>query len=111
MGPNGLLYGIAGHTWFAIDPNARSLVFKKDLPFPGGTIYSSLQLGADGRIWGLAGHPAAGIFTIDPATQIMQIEARAPKPITAGTALKDGYLYFACGSDFYRYALPKKGHR
>lgn len=108
MASDGLLYGIGGHTWFAFDPRARSLVFKKDLPFPGGTIYNSLNLGPDGRIWGLAGHPLAGIFAIDPATQTINIEARAPKPITAGTAIKDGYLYFTCGSDLYRYPIPKR---
>ncbi|NWJ41651.1 MAG: PQQ-like beta-propeller repeat protein [Geothrix sp.] len=110
MAPNGLLYGIGGRTWFAFDPDRRALLFRKELPFPGGTVYSSVQLGADGRIWGLAGHPAAGIFAIDPATQTMQVVARPPKPITAGMVIKGGFLYFASGSELYRYEMPKAPH-
>jgi streptogramin lyase len=100
--PNGLVFGIAGgETLFAFDVGARSVVLTAPLPFRG-VPYNSVGVGPDGGLWGLAHR---GIFRIDPATFVVRLVAETPEPVTAGFALADGHLYFACGATIYRYAL------
>jgi hypothetical protein len=109
--PNGLVYGLAGGTMFVLDAEKPGVRLTKPLPFPGGTVYGSLVLGPDGRIWGLAVHPNAGIFAIDPRTSDVQLVARPPKPITGGFAFRNNAIYFLSGPDLYRFALPDGAHR
>jgi len=103
-----MLYGIGGNTWFMINPEAPKVIFQKELPFPGGTIYGALYLENDGLIWGIGAHPSAGIFVINPSNQSIQVLARPPKAITASGAIYKNYLYFSCGPDLYRYLIPIK---
>ena len=99
--PDGLVYGISGPTVFVFDPVSRTIKDRKTLPFTG-TIYNSVAMGPDGRIWGLT---RTGIFAIDRKTNEAVLVAKAPEKITAGFALRDGYLYFVCGPAVYRYRL------
>jgi streptogramin lyase len=106
--PNGLVYGIADRTMFIFDPDARTVTHRQALPFPGRTIENAMALGPDGRIWGLAEHPEAGIFTIDTTTNKVTLIAHTPRAITGGFAITGNYLYFVCGASLYRYTLPEK---
>jgi streptogramin lyase len=100
--PDGLVYGVAGSTLFLFDPASRTVKERKSLPFKG-TIYNSVALGPDGRIWGLT---RTGIFAIDRKKNEATLVATAPEKVTAGFALRDGYLYLVCGPAVYRYRLP-----
>lgn len=108
--PNGLVYGIAGESLFAFDPQSRQIVSRHKLPFTGlpnnaprpAMPYNSVALGPDGRIWGLAGE---GIFAIDTKTNTASLVARSPQRITAGFELRDGAIYFASGPAVYRYKM------
>jgi hypothetical protein len=106
VAPNGLVYAIAARKMLVFSLTTRKVEVVKDLPFPGGTIYGSMGIGPDGRIWGLAPHPEAGIFVIDPVANDIRLAARAPKPITAGFAIRGDHIYFASQGEIYRYAIP-----
>ncbi|WP_176062234.1 hypothetical protein [Anaeromyxobacter diazotrophicus] len=103
---NGLVYAIASRKMFVLDLNARRVTSVKDLPFPGGTVYGSMAVGSDGRIWGFAPNAQAGIFMIDPTTDEIRLMAHPPKPITAGFAIRGDHIYFASGGEVYRYTVP-----
>ena len=104
--PNGLVYGVAHGMLFVFDPESRTIKDRKPLPF-ARTIYNSVALGPDGRIWGLT---REGIFSIDTKTNQAVMEAKAPEKITGGFALRGGSVYFICGPSVYRYRieLPRK---
>jgi hypothetical protein len=97
--PNGLVYGLANRTMFVFDPAARQVKHRVEIPFQEG-IYNAAAVGHDGRIWGLA---SEGIFVIDTAKDDVAIFARSPKPITAGFAMSDRAIYFACGPEVWRW--------
>ncbi|MGI8913199.1 MAG: hypothetical protein ACR2JY_05310 [Chloroflexota bacterium] len=100
--PNGLVFGIAGGaTLFVFDPNARSVIHIAPLPFQG-VPYNSVALGPDGGIWGLANK---SIFRLDPATFAVRLVAEASAPVTAGFAMAEDCVYFACGASIWRYVL------
>jgi hypothetical protein len=106
VAPSGLVYGIAGRKLFAFDVEKRAVSLKGDLPFPGGTLPGALGVGPGGWIWGLAGHPDAGVFSIDPSTGRIALVARPPEPIEAGFAIVGRHLYFGSGASIYRFDLP-----
>jgi streptogramin lyase len=108
VAPNGVMYGIAARKMFTFDLQKRTVGVVKDLPFPGGTVYGSMGVGPDGRIWGLAPNADAGIFVIDPRTNDIRLAARAPKPITAGFTIRGDHIYFASQGEVYRYAIPSR---
>jgi streptogramin lyase len=99
--PNGLVYGVAHGTLFVFDPESRTIKDRKPLPFPG-TVYNSVAIGPDGRIWGLT---REGIFSIDTGTNEAVLVAKAPEKVTGGFALRDGWIYFICGASVYRYRI------
>jgi streptogramin lyase len=100
--PDGVVYGIAGGaTLFVFDPASRTVKDRKPLPF-SGTVYNSVAMGPDGRIWGLT---RGGIFAVDRRTNEVKLVAKAPERITAGFALRDGYIYFVSGPAVYRYRI------
>jgi outer membrane protein assembly factor BamB len=98
---NGRVYGIADETMFTFDPKTRQTVPHQKVKL-GEWIYNSMGVGPDGRIWGLSGD---GIFAIDPKTDTLSMVAKSPSPITAGFAIRDGAIYFVCGSTVYRYLM------
>jgi streptogramin lyase len=101
VAPNDRIYGIAEDTLFEFDPRTKTIVSRKALPF-SDAIYNSAALGSDGKIWGLA---KLGIFTVDPATLIVQLVARSPVEITGGFAMRNGKIYFSAGSLVYAYTM------
>jgi hypothetical protein len=103
VGPNGLIYGLAGNTFFVFDFPSKSLKYRHSLPFNGGTIYNSLAMGPDGRLWGLSS--VAGVFAINPSTYVVSV-MQAPAAITGGSAFLGRDLYMICGASLYRYTLP-----
>lgn len=107
VGPGGRAFCIAGNKFFVYDLSRKTVLVTRNLPFPGGTIYGSLAMGPDRRIWGLAGHPAAGVFCIDPSTYQVTLMGKPPAPITGGFALQGRFIYLICGDTLYRYAIPR----
>jgi hypothetical protein len=102
VAPGGLLYGIAGQTLFAFDPVSRDVKVRKELPF-ARPIYNAIAIGPDGNFWGLA---SEGIFQIDLKQNEGVLVAKAPQPVTAGFALKDGKIYFASKAEVWSWTLP-----
>ena len=99
--PNDRVYGIAGDTLFAFNPQTYEITSRQKLPF-SGPIYNSVAMGKDGRIWGLA---PDGIFAIDTRTNDVKLIVHAPQKITGGFGLHDGAIYFISGSAVYRYKM------
>jgi hypothetical protein len=71
-------------------------------PVDFDTIYNSVAVGPDGKIWGLS---SSGIFRIDPESCRVSRAALAPEPITGGFAMDSTGIYYASGSSLYRYAF------
>src|SRR5262249_55891803 len=101
--PNGLVYGFAGSSMFVFDPESKQIKAVKTAPFRS-TIYNSIAVGQDGRLWGLT---ADGIFAIDTTSNEVTLAARAPSAISAGFALKDDFVYYVSRSSVWRYRLPQ----
>jgi hypothetical protein len=99
---NGMVYGFGNGMLFAFDPAARAVVARVQAPF-SATIYNSVAIGPDGKIWGLA---PEGIFTIDTKTNGISITARAPKTITGGFAMRGRTVYFASGAESWQWTSP-----
>jgi outer membrane protein assembly factor BamB len=115
----GRVFGIAGGTPVVVDPakdpeahRATGVtLFVFDLathevshltPVDFDTIYNSVAVGPDGKIWGLS---SSGIFRIDPESCRVSRAALAPEPITGGFAMDSTGIYYASGSSLYRYAF------
>jgi hypothetical protein len=93
-GPDGRVFGIAGGTeLFVFDARARQVIHRARLPF-SGVIYNAIAAGPSGRLYGLAGDD---IFSIDPQSYAVRLEARYRERITAGFALDGQALVFAAG--------------
>jgi streptogramin lyase len=102
LAPNGLVYGFADGKFFIFDPHSRQLL-RVDSDASGTLLETdAIGVGPDGRIWGLF---RQGIFSIDPATNALQMVVQAPDPITAGFVLDGQNLYYASESTIYRAQL------
>jgi streptogramin lyase len=99
--PNGLVYGIAGRTLFEFNPKTRQITNRQALPL-SRLPYNSAFVDSTGRMWALAQN---GIFMIDTKTFKASLVANAPAPITGGFAVKNGKIYFICGSSIYSYTM------
>jgi outer membrane protein assembly factor BamB len=96
----GKVFGVThGDTTFLFDPQTKNVVKTMTNPF-GGQVWGSFRLHADGLIWGLT---STSIFTLNPKTCEHALVAKAPKPITAGMAIMDDGIYFACNANLWRY--------
>jgi outer membrane protein assembly factor BamB len=109
--PNGLIFGIAGplareDQLFVFDPVKREIVYRAKLPSPvviNSGVYNSIAVGPDGRLFGLF---PTGVFSIDPKSYRVQVEALyVGSRITAGFALTGRDIYFAAGSRVVRYTM------
>jgi len=67
-----------------------------------GQVWGSFRLHKDGLIWGLTN---TSIFTLDPKACEYHRVVKCDKPITAGMALMDDAVYFACNANLWRYRL------
>jgi hypothetical protein len=90
----------AGH--FTFDAVNREIKKIFDLGFKN-PIEISLQLGPDGRLYGLA---EEAIFAIDPKNGQVSLLARPPAPITAGMAILGRKIYFGSGANLYEFGIP-----
>lgn len=99
----GKLVGLADSTLFVFDTASRQIVYTHAEPI-SGVIYNSLATGPGGKLWGLF---AAGVFSLDPKSYELHVEAHSPVPITGGFGLKGSDLFFASNSDLYRYRMVK----
>jgi len=113
------VFGIAGGTPVVLDP-AKELETRRATgvtlfvfdaathevshltPLDFDTIYNSVAVGPDGKIWGLSSN---GIFQIDTETCRISLAAVAPEPITGGFAIDSTGIYYASGSSLYRYTF------
>jgi outer membrane protein assembly factor BamB len=100
---DGKLFGVADSTLFVFDVASRKLLYTHAEPI-SGFVYNSLAAGPDEKLWGLF---AQGIFSVDPKTYQLQVEAHSPVPITAGFALKGNHLFFGSSTDLYRYRIER----
>jgi hypothetical protein len=102
--PGGLVYGIAsGSKFFVFDPQGRKTVHNEDLSRYGSLVRPSLAAGPDGAIYTLL---SASILRIKGKDFAVEKIAEPPVPVTAGLAIKDGWLYFASNAHLWRYRLP-----
>jgi hypothetical protein len=109
--PGGQLYGIAAgrspegkgfEEIFVFDAARREVVHS--MPVPGGSaLDNSLQLGADGKIYGLT---SSLLYSIDPKTRTFEEIYRLPGEFEVGGPLVGKTLYFATGHRLRSLTLP-----
>ncbi len=99
----GKLFGLADSTLFVFDIASRQVVYTHPESV-SDVVYNSLAVGSGGKLWGLF---AEGIFSIDPKTYELHVDAHSPVTITGGFGLKGNDLFFASNSDLYRYRTAK----
>lgn len=102
LGPDGLVYGVAGATLFVFDPTAQRVI--ETAPHGLGTvIYNAVFPGPEGRLYGLS---HGGVFGIDPATRRPRILAAYPGGIEGGVACRGREVFFTSGPQIISYVLP-----
>ena len=100
---NGLLYGITDNEKvFIFDSEKREIKKVLDLGFKEPREIS-LQIGPDGRIYGLA---KEAIFVIDPKDDRIFLLGKPPVPIDSGMAIMDRKIYFGSGANLYEFEIP-----
>jgi hypothetical protein len=99
----GKVFGVgnSGNKTFVFDPKTRTVVRTFENPY-AGQVWGSFRLHKDGLIWGLTN---TSIFTLDPKACEYHRVVKCDKPITAGMALMDDAVYFACNANLWRYRL------
>ncbi len=102
---NGMLYGITDNEKvFVFDSEKREIKKVFDLGFKGPREIS-LQVGPDGRLYGLA---SEAIFVIDPKDGQISLLAKSAVPITSGMAMLGHKIYFGSGAKLYEFAIPRE---
>jgi outer membrane protein assembly factor BamB len=103
---NGVIYGLSGNRYYALDPVRRRVLFTGRLPvriprYPG---LCSAPAGRQGLIYGIGD---GAIFAIDPADSSARIIARDPSLEKAFGfyATSDGALYYGSGARLMRCKL------
>ena len=111
-GPDGLIYGIAygrnarGKDFrgiFVFDPMSRKFVRHLALPAQGGAPDNSLQLGQDGKIYGVT---TEVVYRIEPGARTVEVLARIPGGLGIPGPLVGKTLYFARGPHLLSLQLP-----
>lgn len=97
---NGLVYGVAGGSYYAFDPVARKTVFTGVLPvkrlrFPG---LSDAPAGPHGLIYGVGDD---AVFAIDPADHSAKVVTRDP-------SLKRAHGFFVTGDETLYYGSSSR---
>ena len=101
--PSRFLYGITNNEKvFVFDPEKREVKKTFDLGFKD-PIEISLQLNADGRIYGLA---KDAVFFIDPKDDRVFLLAKPPVAIDSGMAILGRKIYFGSGANLYEFEIP-----
>jgi hypothetical protein len=100
---DGKLYGITNNEKvFVFDPERKEVKKVFDLEFKEPREIS-LQLGPDGKLYGLSGD---AIFVIDPKGNQVSLLAKSPVPITSGMAILGRKIYFGSGANLYEFEIP-----
>jgi hypothetical protein len=100
---NGKLYGITDNEKVFIFDAVKGEVEKVfDLGYKD-PIDISLQLGSDGKLYGLA---KEAIFSIDPKDCQISLLAKPPVPIDAGMAILGRKIYYGSGANLYEFEIP-----
>lgn len=94
----GMIYGAAGNTFFAFDPQARQVTSSSKLSFT--PLSSCMRLAPDGNLWGLT---STGVFEIDLKTMAASQVAASPQSVSAGMDIDASNIYFGSGSTLYSY--------
>ena len=106
VGADGLVYGlVTGSRFFVFDPEAGRVVYREDLSDYGGMPRYTLERAPDG---GLCAAFSNAIVRIDSGTFRHERLATPPQPVTAGTVIHGGRLYFASQSHLWSYRMSEK---
>jgi hypothetical protein len=98
----GLLYGITDNERvFVFEPAKKEVKRIFDLGFKGPR-ETSLQLGPDLRLYGLAGE---AIFFIDPRNDQVSLVTKPPVPIHSGMAMLGRKIYFGSRANLYEFEI------
>jgi hypothetical protein len=100
---DGILYGIIDNEKvFVFDPEKREIkkVFNLGFKKP---IETSLQIGPDGRLYGLAKEE---VFAIDPRNGQVFLLAKPPVSIDSGMAIVGTKIYFGSGTNLWEFEIP-----
>lgn len=105
FGPDGLLWGAAWGTVFAMDPDTLEVVKSREV-FPTdwkfGHMWRPIQMrwGDDGLLYTTLGR---NLTVINPESLDHRVLAEKTELMTLGG---DGYIYYAQGTELKRIALP-----
>ncbi len=102
---DGLVYGLSGNsTFFVFDPKTRQVIHSEKFSGYGSVPRHALQLGPDGKLYGMMSN---AILRITPGSFEHEKLADTPARISAGGALVNGMLVFACqSSHVWTYEIP-----
>jgi hypothetical protein len=99
----GILYGITNNEKvFIFDSKKREVKKIIDLGFKE-PIDISLQLGPEGKLYGLS---KEAIFMIDPKDDQISLLIKPSVPITSGMALLGRKIFFGSDANLYEYEIP-----
>ena len=100
---DGKLYGITNNEKvFIFDSEKREMKKVFDLAFKEPREIS-LQLGPDGKLYGLS---KEAIFFIDPKSDQLSLLAKPPVPIDSGMAILGRKIYYGSGANLYEFEIP-----
>jgi dienelactone hydrolase len=103
VGSDGLVYGIAsGSKFFVFDPTERRVTHNEDLSRHGSLVRPALITGPEGTVYISL---SASILRVKGDHFAAEKIAEPPVPITAGLAVKEGWLYVASNAHLWRYRL------
>jgi hypothetical protein len=99
----GVLYGITDNEKvFVFDSEKREIKKILDLGIKN-PIEVSLQLGPDGRLYGLA---REAVFAINPKDDQVSLLGRPPVPMDSGMAMLDQKIYDGSGANLWEFEIP-----
>jgi len=64
---------------------------------------TSLQLGPDGKLYGLS---KEAIFSIDPTDDHLSLVTKPSVPIDSGMAILSRKIYFGSGANLFEFEIP-----
>jgi streptogramin lyase len=100
---DGVIYGITDNgKVFVFDPEKREVKKIFDLGFKEPREIS-LQLGPEGKLYGLA---EEAIFLLDPKNDQISLLAKPPVSIDSGMALLNRKIYFGSGANLWEFEIP-----
>jgi hypothetical protein len=100
---DGKLYGITNNEKvFIFDSEKREMKKVFDLAFKEPREIS-LQLGPDGKLYGLS---KEAIFFIDPKSDQLSLLAKPPVPIDSGMAMLGRRIYYGSGANLFGFEIP-----